>query len=172
MKKQDVEKNVVAKSIKPENTLRSTMELNKTDSLIPSDYIMSSLDIAMALGWKHDQFIEEIKEYDSDCDCDFSNHNFYESVIVRIEGKPVLIYLFDFNAVRYIAEQIIFHPDHPEDPQYRNKILKRFFELASDPLVMTAIYDKALRQLVKDNRKRKEFENRLRICRLHASQSR
>lgn len=145
------------------NALLKRYPSHKT--FIPTDYVMSSIDIAEALGWEHESFLETIREYESDCDEDLGHNHFFHTVAVIYKDQHIAVPLFDFDAVRYIADHIIFHPDDPEDVKYRNAILGRYFELASDPskaAISTRVYREALLEVVDDSRKRDVYEERLR----------
>jgi len=132
---------------------------------LPTDYIMTSWDIAQAIGWKHEVYLETLEEYESLCDRPFESDNTFMAAIAKIEGKTSLLHFYDYDAVKYLAEQVICDLGDLDNYKYRNVILKRYFELAANPIgsgVSKELYFNAMVDFCTENGKREALEDRLR----------
>lgn len=111
---------------------KTQKQKTKEIQLIPSDYIMSSLDIAEALNRDHKEVYELIEEYIGLGT--FSDKGYLYPVFVRFKGVPTNVFLLDLEAVLDLAEDI----SSDDGSEVGRAILTRYFELARTGKILSS----------------------------------
>lgn len=141
------------------NTMWIIMKTEIKDAFIPSDFIMSSIDIANAINMNHDNLYQKIGEY---IGYEAIERGYFYPVSFPLGNYIVPMYLLDLDAVIEISETI----EEVEDcPDAKRTILQKYFELAyCCKTISQEIYLSIANKIHDDQIRKKEFLNKMWSC--------
>ena len=135
------------------------MKNASNNEFIPSDYIMSSIDMAIAIDADHEEFCIMISDYMKP---EVIRQGCAYPATVPFGDSVMHMYLFDMNAVLEICESI---GDVDDNPDAGRVILQRFFKLAYRcETILSDIYAYIAKQIQYDQISRNEFLNKIWSC--------
>lgn len=125
---------------------------------LPSDYIMSSLDIADALAEDHREVFELIQEVMNERGP--LDNGYVYAVNVKIDGIPTSVFLLDLGAVIQLAEYL-----SDGDGSDGRALLKRYFDLARSGKVLSVrVFMEVLLDMYESQTAIDSFIKRIKAC--------